>query len=101
MKCYTKMTRNHDIAPAGTGPRNPEQVASAEVAGSVLTSSDEHLRFERLISDLSARFVNITPDQVGREIENALKQIVEFFQVDRCGLLGTPRRWSAETRLPR
>ena len=48
---------------------------------------DEHLRFERLISDLSARFVNISPDQVDREIERALERVLEFFQVDRCGLL--------------
>ncbi|MFZ2197259.1 MAG: PAS domain S-box protein, partial [Thermodesulfovibrionales bacterium] len=49
---------------------------------------DEHLRFERLISDLSARFVNVSPDQIDGEIEHALKQVLEFFQVDRCGLLG-------------
>jgi PAS domain S-box-containing protein len=51
--------------------------------------SEEHLIFETLISDLSARFVNIAPDRVDGEIENALKQVLEFFQVDRCGLLGT------------
>lgn len=49
---------------------------------------NESLRFERFISDLSARFVNIAPDQVDGEIETALQQILEFFQVDRCGLLG-------------
>lgn len=49
---------------------------------------NEHLRFERLISDLSARFVNVSPDQIDGEIEHALKQVLEFFQVDRCGLLG-------------
>ena len=49
--------------------------------------SDEHLRFETLISDFSARFVNIAPDKVDGEIEHALKQILDFFQVDRCGLL--------------
>jgi len=52
-------------------------------------SRNRHLRFERLISDLSARFVNIAPDQVDGEIEAALKQVLDFFQVDRCGLLGT------------
>ena len=39
------------------------------------------------MSDLSARFVNIAPDQVDLEIESALRQILEFFQVDRCGLV--------------
>lgn len=49
---------------------------------------DKRLHFERLISELSARFVNIASDQVDREIEAALKQVLTFFQVDRCGLLG-------------
>jgi hypothetical protein len=48
---------------------------------------DERLRFERLVSDLSARFVNIGPERLDAEIERALKMILEFFKVDRCGLL--------------
>ena len=47
----------------------------------------ERLKFEQLLSDLSARFVNIAPDQVDLEIQSALRQILEFFQVDRCGLI--------------
>ncbi len=47
----------------------------------------ERLRFERLLFDLSARFINIAPDQVELEIENALRQILEFFSADRCGLV--------------
>lgn len=41
-------------------------------------------RFEQLISNLSARFVNIEPDQVDREIENGLRQVLLFFDLDRC-----------------
>ena len=48
----------------------------------------EQLGFERLISDLSARFVNIAPEQVDGEIGCALEQVLEFFQVERCALLG-------------
>jgi len=48
---------------------------------------EERLRFERLLSDISARFVNISPEQVDGEIENALRMVLEFFQVDRCALL--------------
>ena len=48
---------------------------------------EERIRFETLISDISARFVNISPDQVDPEINRALKQILEFFQVDRAGLM--------------
>ena len=48
---------------------------------------EERLRFERLLSDISARFVNVAPDQLDGEIENALRMVLQFFQVDRCGLL--------------
>ena len=49
----------------------------------------ERLRFEQLLSDVSARFVNIPSDRVNSEIECGLKQILEFFQVDRAGLVRT------------
>jgi formate hydrogenlyase transcriptional activator len=48
---------------------------------------EERLRFERLLSDLSASFVNILPAKVDPEINQALKEILEFFQVERCGLI--------------
>jgi formate hydrogenlyase transcriptional activator len=51
---------------------------------------EERLKFERLLSNLSARFVNLAPDQIDPEIQNALRQILEFFQVDRCGLVRVP-----------
>jgi PAS domain S-box-containing protein len=47
----------------------------------------ERLRFEQLVSNISSRFVNMPPDQVDSEIEDGLRQILEFFQVDRCALL--------------
>jgi formate hydrogenlyase transcriptional activator len=48
---------------------------------------ENRLRFERLLSELSARFVNIPPDRVDSEIDYGLRQILEFFQVDRAGLM--------------
>ena len=50
---------------------------------------EERLRFEQLLSDLSARMVDVSPDHVDSEIECGLKQILEFFQVDRVGLVRT------------
>ncbi len=47
----------------------------------------QRLRFEELVSALSARFVNISPEQVDSEIEYGLRQILDFFQVDRAGLI--------------
>lgn len=48
----------------------------------------EQLRFERLISELSARFVSLPHDRLDREIVEALHEIRTFFACDRCGLLG-------------
>jgi transcriptional regulator with GAF, ATPase, and Fis domain len=47
----------------------------------------EGMRFERLLADLSARFVNLPPAEVDQEIENGLRQIVETLEVDRSSLL--------------
>ena len=49
----------------------------------------ERLWFEQLLADLSARFVNISPDRVDYEIEYGLRRIIEFFHVDRAGLIRT------------
>lgn len=46
-----------------------------------------HMEFEILLADLSAKFVGISADQVDSEIDYGLRQILEFFQVDRAGLL--------------
>ena len=48
---------------------------------------EERLRFEQLLSDISSRFVNILPDRVNPEINRALKEVLDFFRVDRVGLL--------------
>jgi len=47
----------------------------------------KQLQFERLITDLSVRFINVTPEQVDQEIAAALQQVLTFFQFDRFGLL--------------
>jgi formate hydrogenlyase transcriptional activator len=49
--------------------------------------TDEGMRFERLLADLSARFVNLPPSEVDQEIEQALSQIVEALEVDRSTLM--------------
>jgi PAS domain S-box-containing protein len=47
---------------------------------------EDRLRFETLLAELSARFVNLPPDQVDREIENALRCLVEALHADRAAL---------------
>ena len=46
----------------------------------------DRLRFEQMMTDLSAHIIDVQPEQLDDEIEQALKRVVEFFQVDRCGL---------------
>ena len=51
----------------------------------------ERLRFETLLSDLSAIFVNLPPDKVDGEIEGSVKRIVESLGFDRGTLLQPTR----------
>jgi PAS domain S-box-containing protein len=46
-------------------------------------SLEELLTFERLLADLSARFANVSSDLLETEIENALKQLLDFLDFDR------------------
>ena len=46
----------------------------------------DQLQFETVLSDISSRFVGITPDAVSAEIERALTCIVEQLRLDRGAL---------------
>ena len=47
----------------------------------------ERLAFERLLADLSARFVNLPPPRVDGAIVDALREIVLLLDADRCQLI--------------
>ena len=47
---------------------------------------EKRLEFEKFLADLSARLVALPPDRVDDEIRNALKKVLEFFQIDRFNL---------------
>jgi formate hydrogenlyase transcriptional activator len=47
----------------------------------------ERLEFEEFMADLSGRFVALPPGRIDDEIRNALKEVLEFFRIDRCNLL--------------
>jgi transcriptional regulator with GAF, ATPase, and Fis domain len=47
----------------------------------------ERIGFEKLLSDLSATFVNLPADAVDKEIENGLELVVRFLRADRGTLL--------------
>ncbi len=46
-----------------------------------------HLEFVRFLADVSARFVALPPDRVDDEISKTLKDVLQFFQLDRCNLI--------------
>lgn len=58
-----------------------------EAAGCPLAPAvEERLRFETLLADLLARFVNLPAGQVDAQIEHALRRIVEYLGLDRGSL---------------
>jgi len=46
----------------------------------------KHLLFEELLTNLSARFIDLPLDAVDREIKSGLRQILYLFGLDRCAL---------------
>jgi hypothetical protein len=54
----------------------------AEPAG----ANSESLRFERLVADLCARFVNVSPEAVDAAIVDSQRQIIERLDLDRSAL---------------
>jgi signal transduction histidine kinase len=61
-----------------------EILANALERKQIRLQIEERLRFETLISNLSAGFVNLPPDEVACEINKELRSITEFFDADRC-----------------
>ena len=55
-------------------------ITERKLAEQVLT---DRLEFETLLSDLSAKFLNLPPQEFDREIETWLKRLVTFLAVDR------------------
>ena len=52
----------------------------------MIETLEERLRFEALLSDLSARFINLPAEQVDKEVEGGLRRVVEFLDLDRSTL---------------
>jgi PAS domain S-box-containing protein len=48
---------------------------------------EERLKFETLITELSAQLINLSSEEVDREIKKALKKIVEFFGRGYCVII--------------
>ncbi|TMQ33283.1 MAG: hypothetical protein E6K70_13915, partial [Planctomycetota bacterium] len=63
-----------------------DPVRRVEDRTQVLERLDERLRFESLLSRLSATFINLPADEVDSQIERGLQQIVEFLGIERSSL---------------
>src|SRR5262245_4189867 len=66
--------------PSGTKPETQDE-------GDVASDVAERLRFEALLSDLAASFIDLEPEQVDQAIEDCLRRIVEALGLDRSTLL--------------
>ena len=53
---------------------------------------EERLRFETLLAEISAHFVNLPADRLDSEIEGAQRRICEFLTLDRSSLGQVPER---------
>jgi formate hydrogenlyase transcriptional activator len=51
---------------------------------------EERLKFETLLAELSGRFVNLPPDRIDSEIEDAQRRICELLDLDRSTLWQVP-----------
>ena len=67
-------TRKADLARA-----NEQLVESEE-------SLEERLKFETLLAEMSAHFINLPADQIDSEIEDAQRRICEFLDLERSTL---------------
>jgi formate hydrogenlyase transcriptional activator len=47
---------------------------------------EDRLRFETVLAELSARFVNLPPERVDQEIEESLRRLVAALRMDRAAL---------------
>jgi formate hydrogenlyase transcriptional activator len=76
---------------ADSTPRESSQIGAQEGDGFREHTTDigKRLQFEQMNSELSARFINVPIELLDDQIEKALKKVLDFFQVDRVGLLHT------------
>lgn len=81
----------HFLCPLPVNPGGSQKLTSelctvlGEAGCPLALSVVERLRFETFLADVSATFVNVSADQVDSQIVSALRQIVEFLDLDRSG----------------
>jgi DNA-binding response OmpR family regulator len=76
--------------------RVKERTADLATANEQLVASEkaleERLKFETLLAEISARFVNLPVDQIDSEIIETQRRVCELFDIDRSTLWETSER---------
>src|SRR5512139_4085126 len=75
-------------------PLSESGVAPKPSGTPFLMDTEERLKFEMLIADLSARFLDAPADQIDTEIRDAQRRVVDALSLDRSSL------WKADERQP-
>jgi len=83
-----------DVAQQRLQEANERMQAEMTERKQVEEALEERLQFETLLANLSSRFINLPPDEVDREIEDAMRRV--------CGLLGVDLAalWQASAAAP-
>jgi formate hydrogenlyase transcriptional activator len=63
-----------------------EEHIEMQFSPAVCEELEERLRFEKLLTEISARFVNLSAGEVDREIENAQLAICRRLELDHSAL---------------
>ena len=71
---------------AGDTYSNGPKSEVVQDAKSLSALVEDHLTFERMLADLSARFANVPAEQVETEIKEAQMMLQQFLDVDRSCL---------------
>ncbi len=69
-----------------------ELAAARDKLVDITKDMQERIRFDILLSEISAQFINISPDQVDLKIEDAQRRICECLGLDMCTLW----QWTVE-----
>jgi two-component system, NarL family, sensor kinase len=73
------------LLPQSSPPSREKRDGKLSADPDLRSQTLERLRFEQLLTDLSATFVNVAADLVDAQIEQALEQLVAFLGVERGG----------------
>ena len=77
---------NHEELEEGLKKRKAVLGRVNELLGEPKESLEERLKFETLLAELSARFVNLPSDRIDSEIEGAQRRICQHLDLDRSTL---------------